>query len=85
MDNLTSVWVLTWGGGDEPESPSITVHRTREGAIAHARNEIATYCGEGSNPDGCAETLRRTGRIPFGGISGARESWMSLDAADLGE
>lgn len=81
---LASVWVLTWGGGDEPESPTVTVHRTREGAIEHASNEVTAYYeGTTEGLDRLIDTLRDTGRIPFGDLPG--DTWMSLDAADLGE
>ncbi len=80
---VASVWVLTWGGGDEPESPTITVHRTREGAIEHARNEVAAYYEGTEGLDRLIQGLRDMGRIPFGDLPG--DTWMSLDAADLGE
>lgn len=34
------VFVLLWGGGDEPESPCITVHATRESASKQALQHL---------------------------------------------
>lgn len=33
---MSRVFVLTWGGGDEPEIPAVSVHASRAGAIGEA-------------------------------------------------
>lgn len=51
------VYLLIWGGGDEPESPEITVHGTKAGALAQAESGMGNY-EDDLTPDEFADKLR---------------------------
>jgi hypothetical protein len=72
------VYVLTWGGGDEPESPAITVHRTKTGALKCASGYLDEV-GDDFEPGDKTRLLRelRTTGSCFEGMG--NETWLNLE------
>jgi hypothetical protein len=76
------VYVLTWGGGDEPESPAISLHRTKGGALRQARSWVSELgvTDERGLPSRVLRELRASGsawEMP-------NETWMTLERLSVG-
>lgn len=78
------VWVLIWGGGDEPENPSVTIHRTKGGALQGARDMLASIGTAGcARPAGeVIDDLRALGEADQ---AGANDAFMQLYPLTIGD
>lgn len=64
-DLATKVFIVIWGGGDEPEAPHVTVHPTLAQAIAQAREHVGELVSDGDAADfvdGAMRELETDGR-----------------------
>lgn len=73
----STVFVLTWGGGDEPESPSVGVHLSKAGALAGARRDME---GLVDDIDRVLQELEKDGHADS---VGASDSFMRLEELPL--
>lgn len=74
------LFALIWGGGDEPESPAITLHRSRPGALAQALTNIAQACIDARDVREHSARVRR--ELKSGDYVGElpNETWMEIQS-----
>lgn len=56
---MQKVFVLIWGGGNEPESPAVSVHATLAGALAAAGENFGSLFESADAVRAACEKLRQ--------------------------
>jgi hypothetical protein len=76
------VWVLVWGGGCEPESPAISLLRTKAAALRKARQDLECCC-DAKVIARVIRELRSKGSAYE--IEGTRDSFMELSTQQIND
>jgi len=82
------VWVLVWGGGDEPESPAIELFQSKGRALEQARKYINEFSDDheevidddGNTDDGEAWVEAKLNELATEGHAWElRDTWLTLE------
>lgn len=72
-------YVLIWGGGDEPESPAISLHATKQLALAQARKNLEMCIDDQSSITRVIKELK-AGETA---MNAPNDSWMEIHSHDI--